>query len=160
MNRLAARHEILRTTFEEGDSGPLQVVHPPGEAPLTVHDLTAAANPTAEMRNLIAKYASQSFDLQRGPLLRFALFKTSANEHRLLRVIHHIIYDSSSWKFYMEELAELYAAAATRAGAAKAGRSKAAICRLCMLAARILSRRRAGMREYDLVVEEGARSPP
>ena len=51
MNRLAARHEILRTTFEEGDSGPLQVVHAPGEAPLTVHDLTGEANPTAEMRD-------------------------------------------------------------------------------------------------------------
>jgi amino acid adenylation domain-containing protein len=112
MNKLVARHELLRTTFEEGDSGPLQVVHPAGEALLTVRDLTAAANPTAATRDLIAKYASQSLDLQRGPLLRFALIKTSGNEHRLLRVIHHIIYDASSWKIYMEELAELYAAAA------------------------------------------------
>ena len=112
MNRLVARHELLRTTFEEGDSGPLQVVHPPGEALLTFHDLSAAATPTAAMRDLIAKYASQSFDLQRGPLLRFALIKTSVNEHRLLRVIHHIIYDAFSLQIYMEELAELYAAVA------------------------------------------------
>jgi len=111
VNRLAARHEILRTTFEEGDNGPLQVVHPLGETPLPFHDLSEAVDPAAEMRELKAKYASQSFDLQRGPLLRFALVKTGANEHRLVRVIHHIIYDASSWKIYMDELAELYAAA-------------------------------------------------
>ena len=112
MSRLVARHELLRTTFEDGDSGPFQIVHPAGEVRLTFHDLTTAANPTCEMRDLIGRYATQSFDLQHGPLLRFALIKTSGNEHRLLRVIHHIIYDLSSWKLYMEELADLYAAAA------------------------------------------------
>ena len=133
----------------------MQVIHPAGEALLTFHDLTAAAkSPTAAMRDLIWRYATQSFDLQHGPLLRFALIKTSKNEHRLLRVIHHIIYDLSSWKLYMEELAELYLAAARGEEPRKQEEAKPEYADYARWQREFFHSDAPTCAEYDIVVEE------
>ncbi|MCP4149402.1 MAG: amino acid adenylation domain-containing protein, partial [bacterium] len=47
------------------------------------------------------------FDLNRGPLLKALLFKTS-NGHHLLLVIHHLVVDGVSWRILLEDFTALY----------------------------------------------------
>src|SRR5205823_10497072 len=49
-------------------------------------------------------------ELAQGPLLRTTLFKLAPQEHVLLLVIHHIIFDGRSVGVFFHELATLYQA--------------------------------------------------
>ncbi|HVF62094.1 MAG TPA: amino acid adenylation domain-containing protein, partial [Thermoanaerobaculia bacterium] len=113
---IVRRHDALRTTFRaaEAPSAParvLQVVAPAVELPLPLVDLGAlgAAPAEAELRRLAAEGA-RGFDLARGPLLRAALFRRSADDHALLVALHHIASDGWSLGVLRRELAALYGA--------------------------------------------------
>ena len=49
------------------------------------------------------------FDLAQGPLLRFTLFRISANRHVFMVTVHHIAFDGWSLDVFVKELATLYA---------------------------------------------------
>lgn len=107
-----ARHEALRTRFVVGARGtPVQVIDAPGELVLPVIDLVGA-DPAAE-RELSASAAAEPFDLAAGPLLRCRLLRLAEDEHVLLIVVHHIVFDAWSFDVLLRELANLYAAAVT-----------------------------------------------
>ena len=68
---LMARHESLRTTFDEVDGVGRQIVHPAGELNLRVVDLPSNGVPARDaLDRLLLKEYSEPFDLRRGPLLR------------------------------------------------------------------------------------------
>jgi amino acid adenylation domain-containing protein len=95
LDGLVARHEALRTRFVSDDEGhPVQVVDEPGHI-----DLTAEQDPT------------ESFALDRGPMLRAQLIHRSAEEHDLLLVTHHVVFDAHSIGVLLTDLAALYEAA-------------------------------------------------
>lgn len=48
------------------------------------------------------------FDLSRGPLLRFSLFKLEAEIHVLFMDVHHIIWDGVSSVVFLQELLDTY----------------------------------------------------
>ncbi|MFF5858750.1 non-ribosomal peptide synthase/polyketide synthase [Streptomyces sp. NPDC012751] len=102
---VVARHEALRTTFEETDGRPAQRVQPAGEVPLPVRD---AGDLDAE---LLAEY-SRPFDLRQGPLLRAVLLRESAASHVLLLTAHHIVTDGWSMGVVLDELCTAYDALA------------------------------------------------
>jgi non-ribosomal peptide synthetase component F/acyl carrier protein len=106
IDRIVARHEALRTTFTERDGRPVQIVHPP--APVEV-PLVEVGQPD-EADELLRRESTVPFDLERGPLVRFLLVRQSEDEHRLLRVSHHINSDGRSWEVFVEELIALYEA--------------------------------------------------
>ncbi|HMD54551.1 MAG TPA: condensation domain-containing protein, partial [Phycisphaerae bacterium] len=110
MNYMVLRHEILRTTFDNIDGKPVQIVHPFQPEPLPLSDFSGM--PDAENRaiELLQKEALARFDLTRGPLLRFLLVRIREDEHRLLNINHHIISDGWSWKVYFHELGLIYEA--------------------------------------------------
>ncbi|MFE9462484.1 amino acid adenylation domain-containing protein [Streptomyces virginiae] len=101
------RHEALRTTFELGEDGPRQVVHPSVDLPFTVEETTAAA-----LDDLLAQAALVPFDLENGPLLRAHLYRTGGTS-TLLLLCHHIVWDEGSLPVLETELAALYASLAT-----------------------------------------------
>ncbi|WP_435865815.1 amino acid adenylation domain-containing protein [Streptomyces virginiae] len=101
------RHEALRTTFELGEDGPRQVVHPSVEVPFTVEETTAAA-----LDDLLAEAALAPFDLESGPLLRAHLYRTGGTS-TLLLLCHHIVWDEGSLPVLEAELAALYESLAT-----------------------------------------------
>ncbi|MEU2060469.1 non-ribosomal peptide synthase/polyketide synthase [Streptomyces sp. NPDC013455] len=108
---VVARHDALRTTFEETDGRPAQRVHPAGPVPLPVRD-------TGDLdADLLAEY-SRPFDLRHGPLLRALLLRESATAHVLLLTAHHIITDGWSMGVVLDELCTAYDALArgTRPG--------------------------------------------
>jgi amino acid adenylation domain-containing protein/non-ribosomal peptide synthase protein (TIGR01720 family) len=105
-----ARHESLRTTFEERDGRGVQVVRPPYEVAVPVHDLSARppSERAAELNRLLAAEHARPFDLRRGPLLRPGLIRLADGEHALILALHHIVTDGWSMGVLIEELSVLY----------------------------------------------------
>ena len=133
LDTLVARHEALRTAFEESDGRPTQTVRPAGPVPLPVRDLTAPDRhaptapdrhaPTAPDRHaptasgavdsavldaaLLAEY-DRPFDLDADALLRALLLRESDASHVLMLTAHHIITDGWSMGVLLEELCIAY----------------------------------------------------
>ncbi len=124
-----ARHEALRTRFRavpgaaRGAAAAVQVIDPvdsSGHAPgsdTSLLDLSGLAAPfrAAEAARRTAEEARRPFDLAAGPLLRSALLRLGAAEHRALLSFHHIVCDGWSAGVLVRELAALYGAAAAAA---------------------------------------------
>jgi amino acid adenylation domain-containing protein/non-ribosomal peptide synthase protein (TIGR01720 family) len=109
LTELVRRHEVLRTTFQDG---PVQVIHAPAPVSLPVVDLTPLPENAreAEARRLAYEEARRPFDLTRGPLLRASLVRVSESRHLLLVMMHHIVSDGWSMGVLVRESAMLYAA--------------------------------------------------
>jgi amino acid adenylation domain-containing protein len=109
------RHEALRTLFEATPDGPVQVILPPAPVPLPEIDLStlAADRFEAEALRLAAAEARRPFDLATGPLLRAALVRLAADEHRLLFNLHHVAADGGSMAVLLRDVGALYRAALT-----------------------------------------------
>ncbi|TDV48686.1 non-ribosomal peptide synthetase [Actinophytocola oryzae] len=109
LTEVVARHEILRTTFEEIDGSVVQIVHDPVAVPLPVEDLRRAP---ARLTDRIAAELGRSFDLRRGPLVRWRLYRVADEEWVLLHTEHHLVHDGWSLAVLWREIEEHYVAAA------------------------------------------------
>ena len=107
---LAARHETLRTTFELRGSEVMQVVARHAEFRLETTDLSglAEAEREAQMARLAKEWSRRAFDLERGPLWRAWLVRLGAEEHALVVVVHHIVFDGWSVGVFCRELGSIY----------------------------------------------------
>ncbi len=128
---LTDRHATLRTRFTldpQGSGEPVARVSPPGEAPgIESTDPGDRIDPIAELVAMVelveedastwsegflaerlSEEAYAPFDLAHGPLLRLALFRRGAAEHRIVLAIHHIAADFWSFEVLLAELAALY----------------------------------------------------
>src|SRR5438309_8043995 len=111
LQELLARHESLRTTFDEVNGNALQVVHPPHELRMPVVSLGGPAGPGSdELDRVLSEEYSRPFDLHRGPLFRVLLVRCADDEHVLLLTTHHIVIDGWSMGVLVEELSTLYSA--------------------------------------------------
>ncbi|HEY7770154.1 amino acid adenylation domain-containing protein, partial [Longimicrobium sp.] len=112
LDRIVARHEVLRTTFPTVDGEPVQRIAPVEESAfrLVEHDLRASADAESELRRLVRNEASAPFDLEHGPLIRGRLVRMGADDHVLLLTMHHIVSDEWSVGVLHRELGALYAA--------------------------------------------------
>ncbi|MCL5743613.1 MAG: AMP-binding protein, partial [Acidobacteria bacterium] len=95
--QVARRHETLRTTFPLVNGKPAPVIADTLEFDLSVRDI-------GELESA----ARQPFDLSRGPLFRFEVFRAAREEHVALLTMHHIISDVWSVQLFLEELFALY----------------------------------------------------
>jgi Condensation domain len=105
-----ARHEALHTTFVEGEGGPLQIVGPPPEIEIPVVDLSGSPDPGAAIETILRRHALEPFDLEHGPLLRLWLARVGKDDHRLLRLSHHVVTDWLSWRLFFTDVARTYGA--------------------------------------------------
>jgi amino acid adenylation domain-containing protein len=110
---LTARHESLRTRLTTNDEGgPTQIIDPPVRpVPLTLDltDLSGTQDRTAAVRELARTESIRPFNLSGGgSLLRVRLFRLAADDHVLLIVIHHAIFDGWSAQILLRDLAALY----------------------------------------------------
>jgi amino acid adenylation domain-containing protein len=109
LDRLVARHEVLRTTFRETSGQPEQRIGPQTTRfHLVEHDLAGQAPDAIE--RVMAGEASAPFDLERGPLIRGRLIRLAPDDHVLLLTMHHIVADGWSMGVLVGELSRLYAA--------------------------------------------------
>jgi amino acid adenylation domain-containing protein len=107
---LVSRHEALRTRFTATDGQPMQIVEKAGAAALEVVDLSRKPDPADAARLLIDEQTATAFDLTRGPLLRVLLMRLGEQDHILLIVVHHIVFDGVSKVVFYRELGESYEA--------------------------------------------------
>ena len=112
LDAIVLRHESLRTVFVEKEGVPYQRVQPAAGFPIKVFDLSDSDDATLEVqiRAHRAEEVNDSFDLQRGPLLRGRLLKLGVDHHILLVTTHHIISDGWSTGVFLRELTALYTA--------------------------------------------------
>ncbi|MGK3122462.1 condensation domain-containing protein, partial [Pseudomonas corrugata] len=113
LDRIVARHESLRTTFERQDGEVRQRFAPAdiGFA-LVEHDLQTLAPEARQpaVERLSQEEARAAFDLSSGPLIRGRLLRLAEDEHILLVTQHHIVSDGWSVAVLIGEFNALYAA--------------------------------------------------
>jgi len=112
LDQIARRHEILRTTFFEIDGEPFQAVDDDVTPFFSLEDLSGLEPRERRLgiEALLADAGARPFDLASGPLLRAGLFRCAPEDHLLVLVFHHIVFDGWSIGIFLEELAALYAA--------------------------------------------------
>ncbi|OHY35864.1 non-ribosomal peptide synthetase [Cylindrospermopsis raciborskii CS-508] len=110
------RHEVLRTTFDNVQGSPIQIVHDWSELKLTIRNLSCLDFQTQQetLRKSIQEVVITPFNLNQLPLLRIHLYQLSADVSVLLLVIHHIIADGWSLGVMVKELSLFYTAICQR----------------------------------------------
>src|SRR5436305_11314573 len=109
LDRIVARHEVLRTTFAFLDGEPVQEIGAVEESSfrLLEHDLRGHNEVEAELAALRELEVGASFDLEAGPLIRGRLIRLAEDEHVLLITMHHIVSDGWSMGVMVSELTAL-----------------------------------------------------
>lgn len=109
LDRVVARHEVLRTRFPVSEAGThSQRIEPEDVGwPLTFHDV--AGDATAVDRHM-REEVTLPFDLADGRALRARLLRTGDTGHVLLLTLHHIITDGWSMSILVQEVSALYRA--------------------------------------------------
>ncbi|MCA7969408.1 amino acid adenylation domain-containing protein [Burkholderia sp. AU39826] len=112
---LIARHEALRTTFDEAQDGVAQTIHAPLRCPWRETDLEALPDAQRVSRAEAVATADEAepFDLGTAPLVRAHLVRFDATHHWLALTVHHIVSDGWSSGVMLEELAAFYRAYAS-----------------------------------------------
>jgi acyl transferase domain-containing protein/acyl carrier protein len=105
---LVDRHPALRTTFGLADGRPVQRVN--GEMTIPLEQVDASAMAPSELETVVTAAAKRPFDLERGPVMRTALFTRAADDHVFLVAIHHVAIDAWSLDVLFRDFGELYAA--------------------------------------------------
>jgi amino acid adenylation domain-containing protein len=110
LNELVRRHESLRTTFHQAESGPVQRIQP--FRPLAITEVDLRTRPRerreGEATTLITHEARRSFDLARDQLIRAMVIQVSDEEHVALLTTHHISSDQWSYGVIGRELVQCY----------------------------------------------------
>ncbi|WP_063762393.1 non-ribosomal peptide synthetase [Streptomyces sp. NRRL F-5123] len=115
LDRLRARHEVLRTRFDLLDDQPVQLVGPLEPLPIEEVDLAVppGADP-AEAARLAAAAAGERvnapFDLAAGPPLRPAVLRLGPDDQLFCLALHHIVSDGWSARLLWSELLACYRA--------------------------------------------------
>jgi len=111
---IVERHSALRTTFRLSDGRLVQHVQPDPSSVLEFVDFSALApaERAERVQALGRSEARRPFDLERGPLLRATLVRSSPDHHHLFVNMHHIVVDAWSLGLFHRELEQNYAALA------------------------------------------------
>ncbi|MEV4104690.1 amino acid adenylation domain-containing protein [Nonomuraea sp. NPDC049649] len=105
LNRLAARHEPLRTTMADNDGRPVQIVSDVASLRLE----TAEARDEAEAQAICDAFVARPFALEGGQLVRALLVRLGPDDHVLALCLHHAVCDGHSLRILLGELLEMLA---------------------------------------------------
>ncbi|MEW2624086.1 amino acid adenylation domain-containing protein [Streptomyces sp. NPDC048106] len=106
LRAVVERHEVLRTRIVTGPDGAYQAVDPVTVFTPVSTDLSAlpGEQARAEALRLARADAALPFDLGRSPLLRARLVTVDEQEHLLVVVVHHAVFDGWSSRVLWEEM--------------------------------------------------------
>jgi amino acid adenylation domain-containing protein len=105
---LVDRHEILRTSFEERDGEPVQVIHAALAPRLERIDLRHSGR--YAWCRLVREHVRTRINPAEAPLVRWTLARLGESSWRLVHVEHHLVHDGWSFAVLSGDLAELYSA--------------------------------------------------
>lgn len=112
LQAMVNRHEILRTNFTMVEQELVQTIKPELKIELLCHNLAnlTLAEQEATKKQIIAQESQYCFELSQDNLVRCLLIRLNQNEHLLLLVMHHIIFDGWSVGIFSQELSRFYQA--------------------------------------------------
>ncbi|MGC4098051.1 MAG: amino acid adenylation domain-containing protein [Nitrospira sp.] len=112
LNQVIARHEALRTVFQETDGQPTQVVLSSMTVEIPMVDCRDVPEEkrAVELTKQSEAEAQRIFDLTRGPLVRARVWRVGDEEYVLLMTLHHIISDGWAMDVLIRELVTYYQA--------------------------------------------------
>ena len=103
---LFERHPLIDVTFTTKDGEPMQVVQKGRTIDFREHDCTSMDED--QLKQTISEHADRPFNLERGPVIRLELFRTSDEAHVALLSMHHMISDAWSIAVIIQDLIEYY----------------------------------------------------
>jgi amino acid adenylation domain-containing protein len=106
---LAERHQVLRSTYAQGELGPMQHVHDGNGFSLA--EIDGSRWSEKRLQQWLGDEARRPFNLEQGPVWRATLVRQSGEQGVLQLVVHHIAIDVMSYMVLIDELRELYPAA-------------------------------------------------
>ncbi|HEY0455341.1 MAG TPA: condensation domain-containing protein, partial [Verrucomicrobiae bacterium] len=110
-NKLAQRHEILRTSIAwEGLREPQQRVHLNIHVPVRAEDWSGISDAEQKLRleSFLTQERRQGFDLSIAPLFRVGCFALGANRYFITFTYHHILLDARSLGILFGDVFEIY----------------------------------------------------
>ena len=109
-NEVVRRHEPLRTVYPNYAGRPVQVIQLFETVSLPFVDFSGLSGDEQEqaIRRYVSEHGDQPFDLQKGPLVRFALLHKAQNEDILFFCTHHMNSDAWSRQILLNELMQFY----------------------------------------------------
>jgi len=112
LDKIVARHEVLRTNFVPVDGNPVQIVADSWILDLPVIDLKRCsdADRDVEVQRLLQATIERPFDLSQDLKLRALLIAVADGEHIFVTVRHHVASDGWSSGIFWRELAAFYEA--------------------------------------------------
>ncbi len=99
LDALCVHHDMLRAVLRNDC---VEILRSAESLPCRLETFEISENVNNAVRDLCARLQA-SFDLQNGPLMKAALFKTSFGSH-LFICIHHLLIDGISWQIFIEDL--------------------------------------------------------
>jgi amino acid adenylation domain-containing protein len=112
LQRIVARHEVLRTVYHSTAQGPYQVIREVVKCPMNVVDLSALAGEEQafEVSRLSGEDALKPFDLTTDVMLRASWLVLNERSGVLLFNMHHIASDGWSMAVLIREFVTAYQA--------------------------------------------------
>ena len=114
VDAVLARHEALRTTFDDAGGTPVQRIGAPRQGTLQVEDAVSLTEEAVRAR--AQAHAVTPFDLRSGPLFTAVLLRRRDDQHLLLVNMHHIVSDGWSIGVLASEILSLYSSFSRGAG--------------------------------------------
>ncbi|UUH72303.1 plipastatin non-ribosomal peptide synthetase PpsC [Bacillus subtilis] len=114
LKKLAEHHDALRMVYRNDGKRWIQInqgIHESQLYSLRTSDLSQSESGWETQIKQEVADLQQSINLQEGPLLHAALFKTLTGDYLFL-AIHHLIVDGVSWRILLEDLSAGYQQAA------------------------------------------------
>ncbi|WP_339239210.1 plipastatin non-ribosomal peptide synthetase PpsC [Bacillus sp. PS217] len=114
LKKLAEHHDALRMVYRNDDRRWIQINQGIKESQLyslRISDLSQSESGWETKIKQEVADLQQSINLQEGPLLHAALFKTLTGDYLFL-AIHHLVVDGVSWRILLEDLSAGYQQAA------------------------------------------------
>lgn len=111
LEQLVQRHEALRTVFPVVDGVPRQRVLSTSSVEPVWRDLSVRGNPDEAAIEAAQKLIREPFDLARGPVVRFGIYRLGPQRQLPVFAVHHIAFDGWSAEIIGRDLAHLYVAA-------------------------------------------------
>jgi amino acid adenylation domain-containing protein len=107
------RHPALRYRFPAVEGQPTASL---SEETITLNhlDLSGDLDPEKRIADLQSTEATHGFDLERGAPIRATLVRVADEDHLLIVVVHHIVFDGRSVQVFLNELANAYTRLANR----------------------------------------------
>ncbi|WP_395375878.1 non-ribosomal peptide synthase/polyketide synthase [Marinicella sp. W31] len=112
LQTIVARHESLRTVFNESDGEVWQEITASEDAVFNLQycDLRGVGDQEGRLQEEAEEEHQAAFDLAKGPLIRGRLVQLADQEHVLLVTMHHIVSDGWSMGVLIQEFNVLYEA--------------------------------------------------